>query len=98
MMTDLFDYYPKRPGYKRDGTSKAAAKAVSPKAPTIRDQVLSLLKRQACTPDEAAAILGVSILTVRPRFSELSRNHLIVRTGTTRHNDSGMKADVWTAI
>ena len=93
-MIDLFNY-PKSPGYKADGTSKAAAKAITPKALTIRDQVLSLLKRQDCTPDEAAAILGVSILTVRPRFSELSKMHLIVRTGTTRHNDSGHKADVW---
>jgi predicted ArsR family transcriptional regulator len=97
MMTDLFNY-PNRPGYKRDGTSKAAAQAVKDKAPTIRDQVLSLLKRQDCTPDEAAAILGLSILTVRPRFSELSRMHRIIKTGAKRRNDSGMNADVYTAI
>jgi DNA-directed RNA polymerase specialized sigma24 family protein len=97
MMTDLFNY-PNRPGYKRDGTSKAAAQAVKDKAPTIRDQVLSLLKRQDCTPDEAAAILGLSILTVRPRFSELSRMHRIIKTGSKRRNDSGMNADVYTAI
>jgi predicted ArsR family transcriptional regulator len=97
MMTDLFNY-PNRPGYKRDGTSKAAAQAVKDKAPTIRDQVLSLLKRQDCTPDEAAAILGLSILTVRPRFSELSRMHCIIKTGSKRRNDSGMNADVYTAI
>lgn len=96
MMIDLFNY-PKSPGFKADGTSKAAAKAMRDKAPTIRDQVLALLKRQPCTPDEAAAILGLSILTVRPRFSELARLHLIFKTGETRRNDSGHKAEVWRA-
>jgi len=99
-MPDLFDYqtaYPHVPGSRRTKTSKAAAESVKVRAPTVRDQILSLLKRGHFTPDEAARILGVSILTARPRFSELSRMGKIFRTGDTRANDSGIRADVWSA-
>ena len=98
-MTDLFNYqaYPDRPGYKAAGTSSTAARATAPRAPTVRDQILALLRRGDATPVEAAAALGVSILTARPRFSELSRMGLIFRTGCRRKNSSGLMADVWRA-
>ena len=100
-MADLFDYqnaYPAAPGFRRRSkTSKAAAESVKERAPTVRDQILSLLKRNELTPDEAAKILGVSILTARPRFSELFRLGKIFRTGDTRANESGIRADVWSA-
>ncbi len=96
---DLFDYqsYPERPGYKATGTSSQAARAAAPRAPTVRDQILALLRQGDATPDEAAAALGVSILTARPRFSELARMGLVFRTGGRRKNESGLMADVWRA-
>ena len=48
-MTDLFDWkpspkYPHRPGFKERTTSKVAAAKIAPRAPTLRDQVLTALK------------------------------------------------------
>lgn len=98
-MSDLFSYrdqYPNSPGFKRDGTSRIAAKAMTPRAPTLRERILALLRSGAClTPDEAAARLGEPILAVRPRFSELSRLGLICETGERRQNDSGLRANVY---
>ena len=96
---DLFTYqsYPDRPGFKSAGTSSDAARATASRAPTVRDQILALLRRGDATPDEAAATLAVSILTARPRFSELKKMGLIFKTGTRRQNSSGMMADVWRA-
>lgn len=98
-MVDLFTYqsYPDRPGFKAAGTSRDSARAAASKAPTVRDQILALLRQANATPDEAAAALHVSILTARPRFSELSRMRLIFRTGERRRNASGLQADVWRA-
>lgn len=86
--------YPKSPGYKKSGTSKEAAKAIKPKANTIRDQVFEVLQSEALTADEVASALDMSILTIRPRCSELLRMGLIEETGTRRLNDSGKFAEV----
>lgn len=96
----LFDFaarYPKQPGHRRTATSKAAAESVKERAPTVRDKILTLLRTTTLTPDEAAKILNVSILTARPRFSELYRLGKIFRVGITRANESGVQADVWEA-
>ena len=73
MELDLFSSlaYPNVPGARRSRTSQQAAKSVAARAPSVRDQVLALLKGAALTADEAASKLNKSILTVRPRFSEL---------------------------
>ena len=47
------------------------------------------------TPDEIAERLGLSILSVRPRFSELNRLGLIEQTSEKRSNNSGHRAGVW---
>lgn len=86
--------YPKSPGYKKTGTSSEAAKAIKPKVSTIRDQVFEVLQSEALTADEVASALDMSILTVRPRCSELLRMGLIEETGTRRLNDSGKFAEV----
>ncbi len=95
---DLFSRpYPRSPGYKAQGTSRTAAKAAAPRAPTLRDRILDLLKTAPMTPDEAATAMGETVLAVRPRFSELHRLGLIVDTGQVRPNVSGLKASVWRA-
>lgn len=95
----LFDTpYPASPGWKREGTSRTAAEKMAPRAPTLRDALLGLLKGAALTTDEAAAKLGKSILSIRPRASELLAMGLIYDTGKTRKNDSGVQATVWRAV
>lgn len=89
--------YPSSPGFKRAGTSEEAAKAIAPKAATLRDQVLAALKEHALTADECATYLRRSILSVRPRLSELEALHLIEDTGRRRMNISGKSAIVWRA-
>lgn len=89
-----FDGYPNSPGWKKDGTSKLAARAIKPRANSIRNQVLEVLQHEALTADEVAEALDLSILTVRPRCSELLKLGLIEETGVRRLNDSGKLAEV----
>lgn len=105
---DLFnfqDHYPNSPGYRRRRpTSRAGAAHIKPKAPTLRDRVLAILRKaeeaqpsvaKGYTTDECARILNVSILSCRPRLSELVRLGLVFDSGLTRRNISGVSAVVW---
>ena len=95
-MTDLFSY-PNSCGFKeRGGTSEQAANAMQGSARILRDRVFAALAREAMTADECAAKLKESILSIRPRFSELAKDNMILRTGERRKNASGMQAAVWT--
>lgn len=88
--------YPEAPGWKEPTTSKDAAESFKDAA-SIREQVLDLLSQNpsGLTPDEAAAKLHMSVLSVRPRFSELARDERIVESGVRRLNVSGREARVW---
>jgi predicted ArsR family transcriptional regulator len=98
MMTDLFRY-PGSPGAQDRDTSRAAAASIAPAAPLIRDQVLAQFERSAgMTADECAGRLGLSILTVRPRVTELSRLGKLRDSGDKRQNRSGRSAIVWTPV
>jgi predicted ArsR family transcriptional regulator len=90
--------YPASPGFKSGGTSRAAAEAMKPRAGTLRDRALALLKDAALTADEVAWKLNRSVLSVRPRLSELVAKGLIHDTGRTRPNASGVQASVWRAV
>jgi len=88
--------YPEHPGAKVSGTSQDAADNMAEIAPTLRDQVLWLVFLSGgITTDEAADRLNVSVLSVRPRFSELRMMGKIEQTGERRTNTSGMTANVW---
>lgn len=92
----LFDApYPASPGYKAHGTSRAAAESVKPRAATLRDKALALLKDASLTADEVAAKLGETVLAIRPRITELKRMGEIEDTGRVRRNASGVMASVW---
>lgn len=100
--TDLFSYvpppsYPETPGYKEGGTSREAAESIIEDAATLRGRALDLLKGEALTADEVAARLNRSILSVRPRISELRAKGLVENTGERRVNVSGKQAAVWRA-
>ena len=91
LMTDLAAMqYPGSPGYKEHSTSRMAAKAIRSRAHTISERILVLLANHpnGLTPDAAAALLDISILACRPRFSELSAKGKIRQSGVHRVNGS----------
>lgn len=87
--------YPKQPGFRESTTSRDAAKAVRPRVSALARRIIDLLHYSPMTPDEVAAAMDISLLTIRPRFSELSNLGLIEKTGDRRANASGLKAYVW---
>jgi hypothetical protein len=89
--------YPTSPGFKAPGPSELAANAISPTAAKLRAMVLAEFQRTGAglTADEIAKDLNLSVLSVRPRVSELRRNGQIEQTGSRRKNASGMTATVW---
>lgn len=96
MQFKLEDQYPNRPGFKDRDTSKQAATAIAPIAATVRDLVADCyLFYGPMTADEVAERLGLSILTVRPRVTELVKQGIIVDTGARRRNASGHTAKVY---
>jgi predicted ArsR family transcriptional regulator len=93
--------YPDSPGHKTGGTSRAAARRIAPRATALRDRIYAFLQANypaSFTADEVADRLGVSILSARPRMSELHCSELIEPTGERRLNASGMFASCWRAV
>ncbi len=77
------------------GTSEAA---IPKDTKTIRAQVLAILEQyptMGMTPDQCADRLGLDILTVRPRFTELKNQGKIEATGATRASKNGKQQKVW---
>lgn len=83
--------YPDRAGYKALGTSQDAANAIegSGQASRLRSAVLAFYGRRSGTADECAASLGESILSIRPRCSELLTAGKLYRTGERRKSSEG---------
>lgn len=89
--------YPATPGFKRRGTSSDAAPAIS-RAATLRALVLKEIKKagkRGLTADEVAGKIGESVLSIRPRVSELFRQNKVAESGERRANASGARASVW---
>lgn len=94
---DLFAYaerYPSAPGYKDRDTSRLAAESMAKGAPLLREQCRRALRDGPATADEIAGRLGQSILSIRPRLSELKQSGEVVDTGERRPNASGRPAKV----
>jgi predicted ArsR family transcriptional regulator len=89
--------YPDVPGFKTSGPSEDAAKAIEGNANKLRSAALAAFARypNGATADEIAKDLGLSVLSIRPRVSELKRTAQIEQTGQRRKNESGMTATVW---
>lgn len=97
-MADLFDY-PHGPGFKARDTSAAAAADLAGTALVLRARALAVVERSnGLTADEVAGRLGLSILSVRPRLTELSRLGKVRDSGDRRRNASGRRAIVWAAV
>lgn len=94
--------YPFSPGFKEGTTSKEAADSMRPRVDLLRDKVLEAIEQMPSTTDEVAAMLGESVLSVRPRCSELRkikkiRPRFVNGKAVRRANDSLRWATVWEA-
>jgi hypothetical protein len=90
--------YPRRAGAKAAGTSREAADRIEAKgrAATLRSAVLGAFELGwQGTADELAFRLGESVLSVRPRVTELGKQGLLEQTGERHRNQSGASASVW---
>jgi hypothetical protein len=100
-MSDLFTYaaaqprYPSTPGHRGGGTSAAAAESMERAAPVLRQRCLDRLRLGPATADEIAAWLDQSVLSIRPRITELFQMGEIEDTGERRPNASQRRAKVW---
>jgi predicted HTH transcriptional regulator len=84
--------YPTTPGHKGTDTSKVAAPRRDTAA-KIRQQVLEEFQSSGpMTADECAERMRMSILTIRPRCSELKLTNCLADTGIRRRNPSTMKS------
>jgi hypothetical protein len=72
----LPDIYPDVPGFKAaNGASQEAAAAIAPRVPRLRGIVLAAFHEAPAglTADEAAGVVDLPVLSVRPRVAELHR-------------------------
>jgi hypothetical protein len=76
--------------------TSAAAQPTTADAALLREQCLKLLQAADYTADEIASTLRKSVLSVRPRVSELAGKMRIWDSGQRRKNASGHSAIVWT--
>lgn len=83
----------------RRDTSLVVFADMASTAPILRAKALGIVRASAgMTADEVAAALGVSILSIRPRMTELAQQKLVADCGIRRANASGRKAIVWVAV
>lgn len=88
--------YPR--SYKGGDTRREAYEAATVLAADVRERCLSALEDAALTADEVAERTGDSILTIRPRMTELKQQGRIVKTPLRRRNKSGKSATVWMLV
>ena len=96
-MEQLTLAYPDSPGFKAPGTSEEAARSMRVSAKALRSRALVTLRDYpfGLTADQVAEKMCRSILSIRPRISELKREGKITDSGIRRKNDSGKNAVVW---
>jgi hypothetical protein len=89
--------YPDFPGSKVSGPSEEVAKAISTIVGTLRDRVREVIIKNSdgITADEIALELNRSVLSIRPRVSELRRLGEICQAEARGRNESGMSASKW---
>lgn len=95
-MTETLATYPEAAGFKVAGPSKESARSTP--ARILQSRVLQYFHDNGAdglTADECAEGLSESILSVRPRLSELRRAGILIDSGLRRKNFSGKSATVW---
>jgi predicted ArsR family transcriptional regulator len=93
----MMPYAQNKVGWKAGDTARKAAEAMSPKAPSLREQVLDVLTESGreMTADEIADALGKSFISIRPRCTELSQTGKIVDSGIRRATSNGSRQIAW---
>lgn len=91
------DQKPVGAGYKAAGTSAEAARHIKPSVKIIRARITDYMRRFArpVSADDVAEGIGMSILSVRPRFSEMRTDGLIEQSGERGINASGRTCALW---
>lgn len=89
----IFGAYPVAPGWKGADTSEEAARTTP--ATLLRAQVQRVLARHPASADQVADALGLDVLAIRPRVSELRAMGRVVDSGQRTVNRSGKRAVVW---
>jgi predicted ArsR family transcriptional regulator len=89
--------YPDGPGYQNVDTSIEAAKSTDAKK--LRPLVLKCFAEHGeLSPDHCADLLGLTVLSIRPRFTELKLKGLIERTGAKVMTASRKRANVFKLV
>lgn len=92
----LIHVYPASPGFTSPGPSQEAAEKGSKRVAYLQGKCLEMLRTHGpLAADEIAEKLGETILSIRPRVSELGRKKLIEKTDMRHKNISGCSATVW---
>ena len=95
-MDDLFSYPPAGTAMGKTDTSAKAGEKIHPKAPNLRQRVRDLMADgRGRTADEISSALNKSILSIRPRVTELGNADEIIDSGTRRENSFGNSMIVW---
>ncbi|RNF34192.1 hypothetical protein [Paracoccus methylarcula] len=84
-------------GWKGKPTSEEAAHHAALAAPRLRDAIIQVMKGvgQPMTADEVAKAMRLSVLSIRPRISELAKAGRLIDTGERGRNASGRSAMRW---
>lgn len=108
MLGDLFDWRQERdaylasPGVKEQSLNSASQKGaekIAPSVKTIRAAILRCLHEHGpLAADEAADLLHLDILSVRPRFSEARAAGQIVATDERRPSSRNTPQTVWRLV
>jgi hypothetical protein len=90
--------YPNAPGFKvGGGTSEEAAGRITRLAGRLFKPILQefvAASSVGLSADQCAKRIGISILAMRPRISELKRLGYLSYTGARAENESGMTANI----
>ena len=87
-----FDKYPYKAGHRKVKTSVKSANDINKKLKRLQKVVLIELGKvypEGLTGSEIANRTGYSILSIRPRTTELKLQGLIIDTEKTRKNEGG---------
>lgn len=85
------EQYPYKAGHRKVRTSISAANETNKKISRLHKQVLLELARNpnGLTGSELSNLTKVSILTIRPRTTELKLQGLIIDSESTKKNENG---------
>ena len=99
-MQDEFSFkskYPYQAGHRGHRNSITSAKATNKILSRTKKQILIELYKhpKGLTGSELSDLTGVTILTIRPRTSELKLLNLIVDTEKNKNNDGGKPESIY---